>query len=167
MFLLIGLFIAVPILELYVIIKVGGLIGVLPTLVLLFGMSLLGATLLRHQGRSAWQRFNRALAERRFPGREVADGLMITIGGALLLTPGFITDAVGLLLLIPPTRAIARRVLQAWVARRFLVVGMGGMRGGAPSRYSSGPGRASRPYDFEGTAEEIDPDELQLPEEGR
>ena len=89
---LIGLFIAVPILELYVIVKVGGLIGVLPTLVLLFGMSLLGATLLRHQGRGAWQRFNRALAERRFPGHEVADGLMITIGGALLLTPGFITD---------------------------------------------------------------------------
>jgi len=166
-FLLIGLFIAVPILELYVIIKVGGLIGVLPTLVLLFGMSLLGATLLRHQGRGAWQRFNRALAERRFPGREVADGLMITIGGALLLTPGFITDAVGLLLLIPPTRAIARRLLQAWLARRFVVVGMGGMRGGPPPPYSSGPRPASRPYDFEGTAEEVDSEDPQLPEEGR
>jgi UPF0716 protein FxsA len=159
---LIGLFIAVPILELYVIIKVGGLIGVLPTLVLLFGMSLLGATLLRHQGRGAWQRFNRALAERRFPGHEVADGLMITIGGALLLTPGFITDFVGLLLLIPPTRAIARRLLQAWVTRRFLVVGVSGMRG-APPRYSSGPNPASRPYDFEGTAEEIDAEDPQLP----
>jgi UPF0716 protein FxsA len=157
---LIGLFIAVPILELYVIVKIGGLIGILPTLVLLFGMSLLGAILLRHQGRGAWQRFNRALAERRFPGREVADGLMITLGGALLLTPGFITDAVGLLLLFPPTRAVARRILQAWAARRF-VVGVGGMRG-AP-RYSSGPGPASRPYDFEGTAEEIDPEDRQLP----
>ena len=159
---LIGLFIAVPILELYVIVKVGGLIGVLPTLVLLFGMSLLGATLLRHQGRGAWQRFNCALAERRFPGHEVADGLMITIGGALLLTPGFITDAVGLLLLIPPTRAIARRLLQAWVTRRFLVVGVSGMRGAAP-RYSSGADPASRPYDFEGTAEEIDAEDPQLP----
>ena len=159
---LIGIFIAVPILELYVIIKVGGLIGVLPTLVLLFGMSLLGATLLRHQGRGAWQRFNRALAERRFPGHEVADGLMITIGGALLLTPGFITDAVGLLLLIPPTRAVARRLLQAWVTRRFLVVGVDGMRG-APPQSSSGAGPASRPYDFEGTAEEIDTDDPQLP----
>lgn len=158
---LIGLFIAVPILELYVIIKVGGLIGVLPTLVLLFGMSLLGATLLRHQGRGAWQRFNRALAERRFPGHEVADGLMITIGGALLLTPGFITDAVGLLLLIPPTRAIARRLLQAWVTRRFLVVGVSGMRG-APPRYSSGPDPVNRPYDFEGTAEEVDEDRPEL-----
>jgi len=159
---LIGLFIAVPILELYVIIKVGGLIGVLPTLVLLFGMSLLGATLLRHQGRGAWQRFSRALAERRFPGHEVADGLMITIGGALLLTPGFITDAVGLLLLIPPTRAVARRLLQAWVTRRFLVVGVNGMRG-APPRYSAGPDPTSRPYDFEGTAEEVDAEDPQLP----
>jgi len=162
-FLLIGLFIAVPILELYVIIKIGGLIGVLPTLLLLFAMSLLGATLLRHQGRGAWQRFNRALAERRFPGREVADGLMITIGGALLLTPGFITDAVGLLLLIPPTRVIARRLLQAYLARRFVVVGVGGMRGGPPPPYDSDPRPASRPYDFEGTAEEIEPDDPQLP----
>ncbi len=121
---LIAVFIAVPILELYVIVKVGGLIGVLPTLVLLFAMSVLGATLLRHQGRGAWQRFNAALAARRFPGREVADGLMITVGGVLLLTPGFITDAVGLLLLLPPTRALARRLLQAYVARRFLVVGV-------------------------------------------
>ena len=156
---LIAVFIAVPILELYVIVKVGGLIGVLPTLVLLFAMSVLGATLLRHQGRGAWQRFNAALAARRFPGREVADGLMITVGGVLLLTPGFITDAVGLLLLLPPTRALARRLLQAYVARRFLVVGVSGMRGG-PRGHDPGP--AGRSYDYDGTAEEID-DEPQLP----
>lgn len=160
---LIGLFIAIPILELYVIVKVGGLIGVLPTLVLLFGMSLLGAVLLRHQGRGAWQRFNRALAERRFPGREVADGLMITVGGVLLLTPGFVTDFFGLLLLIPPIRAIGRRLLQAWVGRRFVVLGVGGVRGASPPRYDAGPGPASRPYDFDGTAEEIDADDPQLP----
>lgn len=162
---LIGLFIAVPILELYVIVKVGGLIGVLPMLALLFGMSLLGAILLRHQGRGAWQRFNRALAERRFPGREVADGLMITAGGVLLLAPGFVTDFFGLLLLLPPTRAIARRLLRTWLARRFVVVGVGAM--GGASRYGSGPGPARRHYDFEGTAEEIDSESLQLPEEGR
>jgi UPF0716 protein FxsA len=165
LFLLIALFIAVPLLELWVIVEVGGLIGVLPTIALLFGMSLLGATLLRHQGRGAWRRFNQALAERRFPGREVADGLLITIGGALLLTPGFITDAVGLLLLVPPTRAIARRLLQAWTARRLVVVGMSGMRGarGPQPGNGSGPRPASRPYDFEATAEEIDPDNPQLP----
>lgn len=157
---LIGLLIAVPILELYVIVKVGGLLGVWPTLVLLLGMSLLGAILLRHQGRGAWQRFNRALAERRFPGREVADGLMITVGGVMLLVPGFITDAFGLLLLFPPTRAIARRLLQAYAARRFVVIGMGGARGAPAPRYDPTP--ASRPYDYDGTAEEID-DDPQLP----
>jgi UPF0716 protein FxsA len=161
MALLVVLFIAVPILELYVIIKVGGLIGVLPTLGLLLVMSFLGATLLRHQGRSAWRRFNAAIAERRFPGREVADGLMITVGGALLLTPGFITDAVGLLLLLPPTRAIARRLLRAYFGRRFVVVGVGGTRPSAGPSPTNAPPR--RDYDFDTTAEEIEPDDPRLP----
>jgi len=155
---LVILFIAVPILELWVIIEVGGLIGVLPTLALLFAMSLLGATLLRHQGRGAWQRFNQALAERRFPGREVADGLLITIGGALLLTPGFITDAFGLLLLLPPTRAVARRLLRIYFARRLIVVGFGGAEP-AGSRYD----QSGRAYDFDATAEEIPADDKELP----
>jgi len=158
-FLLVVIFIVVPILELWVIIEVGGLIGVLPTLALLLAMSLLGATLLRQQGRDAWRRFNAALAERRFPGREVADGLLITIGGALLLTPGFLTDGVGLLLLLPPTRAIARRLLRTWVGHRFVVVGADAMRGGGPSPRPAG----RRDYDFDGTAEEIDGDEPRLP----
>lgn len=157
MALLVALFIAVPILELWVIIEVGGLIGVVPTLLLLLADALLGSLLLRQQGRGAWQRFNAALAERRFPGREVADGLMIAVGGTLLLTPGFLTDIVGLLLLIPPTRAIARRILRRLVARRFLVVGVGGM--------PRGPGAESPPrsdYDFDGTAEELDEDDRRL-----
>lgn len=157
MVLLVFLFIAVPILELYVIVKVGGLIGVAPTLALLLAMSLLGATLLRHQGRGAWRRFNEAIAQRRFPGREVADGVMITLGGALLLTPGFITDAVGLLLLLPPTRAVARRLLRAYVARRFVVVGFGGP---GPPPSDAGP---RRDHDYEATAEEIDGDDPRLP----
>lgn len=157
--LLILAFIVVPIVELYVIIQVGGLIGVLPTLALLLADAVLGSLLLRHQGRGAWQRFNRALSERRFPGKEVADGLMIAVGGTLLLAPGFITDVFGLFLLIPPTRAIARRLLSSYAARRFVVVGMGGVRG-ASTRHDS----AGRSYDYDGTAEEIDPDDLQLPD---
>lgn len=159
MLILVVVFIVVPILELWAIIEVGGLIGVLPTLALLLAMSLLGATLLRQQGRDAWRRFNAALAERRFPGREVADGLMITIGGALLLTPGFITDGVGLLLLLPPTRAVARRLLRAWVGHRFVVVGAGTMPGAGSQRRPA----ARRDYDFEGTAEEVDGDDPRLP----
>ena len=157
--LLVVLFIVVPIVELYVIIQVGGLIGIWPTLALLLADALLGSLLLRHQGRGAWRRFNQAIAERRFPGREVADGLMIAVGATLLLTPGFITDIFGFLLLLPPTRAIARRLLRGYAAHRFVVVGVGGVRGAPPPR----PGDASRPYDFDGTAEEIDEDDPQLP----
>jgi UPF0716 protein FxsA len=156
--LLVLVFIVVPIVELYVIIKIGGLIGVLPTLALLLADAVLGSLLLRHQGRGAWQRFNQALAERRFPGREVADGLMIAVGGTLLLTPGFITDIFGLFLLLPPTRAISRRLLRGYAARRFFVVGMGGGHG-TPRP----PEPASRTYDFDGTAEEIEDDDPQLP----
>jgi UPF0716 protein FxsA len=154
---LILLFIVVPILELYVIIQVGQWIGVVPTLVLLLADAVLGSLLLKHQGQGAWRRFNEALAARRFPGKEVADGLLIVIGGTLLLTPGFITDLFGLFLLIPPTRAIARRVLKRLTVGRFMVVGMpGGGRDpfGAPGSAGSRP---SRDYDVEGTAEEVPP----------
>jgi UPF0716 protein FxsA len=154
--LLVILFIAVPIVELYVIIQVGQWIGVLPTLALLLADALLGSLLLRHQGRGAWRRFNEALAERRFPGREVADGLMIAIGGTLLLTPGFVTDVFGLILLIPPSRAIVRRLSRAYFLRRFVVVGMGS----AQPRDSGTP---RREYDYDATAEEVDEENRQLP----
>lgn len=151
MAILVVLFIVVPIVELYVIIQIGSLIGVLPTLALLLADALLGSLLLRHQGRGAWRRFNQALAERRFPAREVADGLLIAIGGTLLLTPGFVTDIVGLLFLIPPTRAIVRRMLRGFVGRRFMVVG-------APMPGPNRPAQGDRAYDFDGTAEEVDAD---------
>ncbi len=151
---LIVLFIVVPIAELYVIIQVGEAIGLWPTLALLLADALLGSFLLKHQGRGAWRRFNEALAQRRFPGKEVVDGLLIVVGGTLLLAPGFITDIFGLVLLIPPTRAIVRGLLKRFTIGRFLVVGMpGGGQFGAPR----GPGEqgASRDYDFEATAEEV------------
>ena len=119
MFLLVLIFIIVPLAELYVIIQVGGVIGLGPTLVLLLADALLGSMLLRHQGRAAWVRFNRALAENRLPHKEVFDGVLIILGGALLITPGFITDIFGLILLIPPTRAIVRGVMSRIVRRRM------------------------------------------------
>jgi UPF0716 protein FxsA len=146
-FLLVVLFIVVPIAELYLIIKVGELIGVWPTLALLFADALLGSLLLRHQGRGAWKRFNQALAAGRFPGREAVDGLLIVGGGTLLLAPGFLTDIVGLLFLIPPTRAIVRALLRRFTIGRFTVVGMPG-----PGPGPSGP---SRSYDYDVSAEEV------------
>ncbi|HEU4706924.1 MAG TPA: FxsA family protein [Solirubrobacterales bacterium] len=165
--LLIVLFIVVPIAELYVIIKVGELIGVVPTLFLLLADAVLGSMLLKHQGRGAWRRFNEALAERRFPGREVVDGALIIVGGTLLLTPGFITDVAGAFLLIPPTRALARRLLNRIAVGRFTVVSMGGGPFGRPD--GAGP-RPSRDYDFEATAEEVPDDrggERRLPRTDR
>lgn len=179
--LLVLLFIAVPLVELYVIIQVGQAIGVLPTIALLFLDSILGAALVRSQGRAAWLRFNRALSERRVPAREVFDGALIIFGGALLLTPGFITDVFGLLLLIPPTRAAIRRTLST-VARRRMAMGgrvvfwgydrYAGRRAPGPSpapgpwtpEGQPGAGGPVRPYDYdyEGSAREIK-DEGELP----
>jgi UPF0716 protein FxsA len=118
MVLLVLLFIALPIAELYVIVKVGSLIGILPTIALLLLDSFLGAALLRHQGRAAWRRFREALAEQRVPAKEVFDGAMVILGGAFLLTPGFITDVFGLLLLLPPSRAAIRRGVTRTAANR-------------------------------------------------
>jgi UPF0716 protein FxsA len=153
--LLVLIFIVLPIVELYVIIKVGGAIGALPTIALLIVDSLLGAALLRSQGRAAWRRFNEALAAGRVPAREVFDGTMIVLGGAFLLTPGFITDLIGLLLLIPPTRAIFRGMIARMARRRaaFTVraVRWGYGAGGDRDRERQRPG----PYDYEGSAREV------------
>src|SRR3712207_1509500 len=107
---------------------------------------------MRSQGRAAWRRFNEAIAAGRPPAREVLDGVLVIFGGALLLTPGFTTDILGVLLLLPPTRAVIRRV----VVRRFLprmVVSsasrFGGPRFGPPRR------GGSQPYDLDGTATEV------------
>src|ERR1043165_3338892 len=160
--LLIVLFIVVPIAELYVIIQVGQLIGVWPTLFLLLADALLGSWLVKHQGRGAWRRFNEALAARRFPGKEVADGVLIVVGGTLLLTPGFITDVFGFFLLIPPTRAIARGLRKRFTIGRFAVVGVGGpgpfTRPGGGTRPNGGGSRPSRDYDLDATAEEVPSD---------
>jgi len=172
---LIVLFIVVPIAELYVIIQVGQLIGIWPTLGLLLLDAIGGSMLLKHQGRGAWRRFNEALAQRRFPGREVVDGVLIVIGGTLLVSPGFITDVFGLFLLIPPTRALARALLRRFTIGRVMVVGgsagsgMFGGRGGpfggggpfGPGGPGPGPGEPNpgghplRDYDYDATAEEV------------
>ena len=154
---LVLLFILVPILELYVIIQVGQEIGALWTIAILVADSILGSLLLRAQGRSAWQRFNAALSAGRPPAREVLDGVLIVFGGALLLTPGFATDIAGLLLLIPPTRAVIRGVLVRRLAKRVVVAVPGGGRmppGGGPR---GGRGDSGAGDDIEGTATEVDP----------
>jgi UPF0716 protein FxsA len=146
--LLVALFIAVPIAELAVIIQVGQAIGVWWTIAILIADSILGSLLMRSQGRAVWRRFNATLQAGRTPAREVADGVLVIFGGALLLTPGFLTDVLGLLLLLPPTRAVIRRVFLRQAMRRITVTMAAG-----PRMPRSG-GR--RDDDVEGTA--VDPD---------
>jgi UPF0716 protein FxsA len=176
-FALVLLFIAVPIAELAVIIQVGQWIGVWPTIALLLLDSILGAALLRAQGRLAWARFNLALAEGRVPAREVFDGAAVLVGGALLLTPGFITDVFGLLLLIPPTRAVIRRLLGSlvgWRVRTAWRVASWGENRYRRRRAPGGPAGsngwrregAAPDYQYEGTAREIPDDPQELPEPG-
>ncbi|MEA2495720.1 MAG: protein FxsA, partial [Thermoleophilaceae bacterium] len=109
--LLILLFIVVPVAELYVIYKIGDLIGIIPTLLILVGDSLLGSWLMRSQGRVVWRRFQETMQAGRVPHREVFDGVLVIFGGAFLITPGFLTDIVGVFLLLPPTRSVFRRFL--------------------------------------------------------
>ena len=148
--LLLLLFIVVPIVELYVLLQVGQAIGVLPTIALLIADSVLGSVLMRSQGRAVWRRFNEALAARRPPAREVADGALVILGGAFLLTPGFVTDIIGLTLLLPPTRAFYRRTLLRSLGGPILVrvAGSAGRRRPAPQDPTQ---------DVEGTATELDP----------
>src|SRR5919106_3961360 len=146
--LLVVLFIAVPIAELAVIIQVGQTIGVWWTILLLIADSILGSLLMRSQGRATWRRFNAVVREARVPAREVADGVMVIFGGALLLTPGFISDIVGLLFLIPPTRAVIRRVFLRQAMKRITV-----SMAAAPMP----PRNGHRPGDVEGTAVDVDP----------
>jgi UPF0716 protein FxsA len=110
----------VPIAELAVVIQVGQEIGVLWTVALLVADSILGSVLMRSQGRTAWRRFNEAIAAGKVPAREVLDGALVIFGGLLLLTPGFITDFLGLLLLIPPTRAVVRGALARRLSHRMV-----------------------------------------------
>jgi UPF0716 protein FxsA len=151
--LLLAVFILVPIAELYVIIQIGGAIGIIPTLFLLVLDSILGTILLRSQGRSAWVAFNRALSENRVPAKEIIDGVLIIFGGALLLTPGFLTDIVGLVLLIPPTRAIVRAFARRFVIGRFAMGPRAAMWGYGQARDRArrpGPPPRSRPRSSEG-----------------
>jgi UPF0716 protein FxsA len=145
---LLALFVLVPLIELYVIIQVGQAIGALPTIAILLADSILGAMLLRSQGRATWRRFNAALAAARVPAREVLDGVLVVFGGALLLTPGFVTDVLGILLLLPPTRAVVRRLFGRRIAGRLRVAGRPGGR------------RPPGGWDVDGTATDVDPPAL-------
>jgi UPF0716 protein FxsA len=108
---LVLLFVVVPLVELAVIVQVASAIGVWNALGLLFLVSLIGAWIVRWQGMAIWQRAQLQITAGRVPTKEIADGFLILCAGGLMLVPGFVTDAIGLLLLLPPVRAGVRALL--------------------------------------------------------
>jgi UPF0716 protein FxsA len=157
--LLIVVFIVVPLAELYVILRVGDAIGWAPTLAILVADSLIGSFLLKNQGRAVWRRFNEAMREGRVPHREVIDGALVIFGGAFLITPGFLTDIVGILLLLPPTRSFFRKVVVARLGGRVVFAGMDA----AGRRVAGRRGRTAPDGDWvEGTASDYDAEPRRL-----
>jgi UPF0716 protein FxsA len=116
------LFITVPLIELYLFFKIGSRIGLPYTLAIIIITGVLGAWLTKVQGLRTLARFQKATAEGRMPHEEVLDGLMILVAGAVLLTPGFLTDTVGFLLLVPAIRAIVRQGLARYVKNHVQIV---------------------------------------------
>ncbi len=111
------LFLIVPLVELYVIIQVGQGIGALNTIALLIAVSVVGAWLAKREGLGVLRRIKLQLDRGQLPGAELVDGLLVLFAGALLLTPGFLSDCLAIALLIPPVRAGVRRIVRGWFER--------------------------------------------------
>ena len=129
------LFIAMPIVEIAVLIRVGGAIGLLPTLLIVILTAVIGTNMLRQQGRATLERARSRLGSGEMPASEIVEGLLLLVGGVLLLTPGFVTDVFGFACLVPASR----RWLAARLSARSIGVVVGGM--GAPGAHGPGPGR--------------------------
>ncbi|MEZ5926268.1 MAG: FxsA family protein [Hyphomicrobiaceae bacterium] len=138
-FVILTLLILVPLAELAVIIKVGGLIGVLPTIALLVGMAVLGTVLLRLQGLAVLRRTEKAMTAGEVPIQSALDGIGLLVAGALMLTPGFLTDIVAVALLVPTVR----RWVARWVLARVSVVGTVRSQGHRRKRWQQ-PGSTPR-----------------------
>ncbi len=138
------LFIIVPMVEIYFLIKVGSIIGAFPTILIVIGTAILGSWLLRQQGMATMMRYQQNLQQGKLPAQEMMEGVALVIGGILLLTPGFFTDIVGFLCLIPVTRVGIVRWVMSKVKFQTLggMGGASGMGGGAGfGGFQQGPGR--------------------------
>ncbi len=134
---LFALFVVVPLAEIYVLIQVGQVIGPWWTILLLVADSIFGGWLLKREGGRAWRAFTTSLSSGSMPAREIADGALILVGGTLMLAPGFVTDLVGILIILPITRPIFRTALTGAIARRLLA-------GGVPGTNAQHPGPGSQ-----------------------
>jgi UPF0716 protein FxsA len=126
--LLAALLIVIPILEVWLLIKVGQSIGLLPTVLILIAEAIIGVLLMRHEGARAWKALNDAFTKGKVPTGELADAALILVGGVLLMLPGFLTDIIGFLFLLRWTRPVARKIIAFFVARRISRLGIPVMR---------------------------------------
>ncbi len=139
------LFIVMPVVEITLIVQMGQAVGPWWTVLALISTGILGSILLRREGSRVWRALVEALRAAKVPSRELADGALILVGGALLLTPGFVTDAVGLICVLPMTRALPRGLLRQAIARRLVIATAGGAPG--PRGGSAGSGDHDAPPD--------------------
>jgi UPF0716 protein FxsA len=144
---LILLFLLTPAVELALLIQVDQLIGFWATVALIIVTGIVGSHLARREGLSTWRRLNDRLQTGDLPGTELADGIIILVSGALLITPGILTDVIGFLGLIPLTRTWVRRVLMRWFRRKVekgtMQVQFGAFGGTSPQAPNAGPSNAS------------------------
>ncbi|WP_329477024.1 FxsA family protein [Kribbella sp. NBC_01484] len=157
----------VPIVEIYVIIQIGQVIGGWPTVALLLVESALGAWIIKREGRRAWRALQSSFETGKMPGRELADAALVLVGGTLLLTPGFVTDIFGFFFVLPFTRPLARRGMSAFFNRRLAGqlggagLGGSGLGDSGPGDFIPGAGGPTRPPQSSGDVvqgEVIDPD---------
>jgi UPF0716 protein FxsA len=168
---ILALFLVVPLVELAIAIQVGRWIGAVPTILLLLFESFLGAWIVRREGGAAWRALVASAESGRPPTRELADAVLVLIGGTLLLTPGFLTDVAGFVFVIPVTRALVRRPVMGWlgraVARRVVTFGGFGPAGAFPrgAAYPPGFSRGAGGADVV-PGEVVDVEVTDLPREG-
>lgn len=134
------LFITVPIIEMWLLIEVGSVIGALSTILLVFLTAAIGLILLRQQGLSTLLRVNQRIEQGQLPASEIIEGVLLAVGGALLLTPGFLTDAIGFACLLPPSR----KLMAAGIVKQGLLVSVASARSGFGASFQAGPAPHSR-----------------------
>ncbi|MFK5914681.1 MAG: FxsA family protein [Woeseiaceae bacterium] len=138
--LLLLIFLAIPAIEIYLLIQVGGIVGAGWTIIFVIATAVIGVSLLRQQGLSTWTRLNKSLAEGQLPPSILVEGILLLLSGAFLITPGFFTDTVGFFFLIPAVRKmLAGLLFKRGIFQAGAMGSMGGMRGrftSSSSQYS-------------------------------
>lgn len=156
-------FLLVPLLELYVFVQVADAIGFLSTVAWIVVVSVVGAWIVKREGMSALRRANEQVSGGQVPTNELVNGILILFGGALLLTPGFFTDVLGLLLVLPPSRALLRGTVKRRFASSGPIVVTRARFGGFGGPGGPGPGRRGDIWDADSWEEPSGPDRRELP----